>query len=62
MAAVRRIVIDPTCGKRLYEDQAFRTVVREELRWFCTEECARRFLESPWRYEDEEFSDRQKPR
>lgn len=53
-----RPVVDPTCGKALREDEAVTAVVRRELRFFCSKECARLFLEAPWRYEDEEWEDR----
>ena len=55
-----RVVIDPACGKRMRGDDAVQLEVRGEIRWFCTEECARKFEATPWRYEDEEWVDRPK--
>ena len=54
-----RVVIDPACGVRLRSDEAaVQLEVRGEIRWFCTEACARKFEATPWRYEDEEWVDR----
>ena len=53
-----RVVVDPVCGQRLREDESVSAIVRRELRFFCSKECARKFLLTPWRYEDEEYDDR----
>lgn len=53
-----RVVVDPVCGQRLREEEAVTAVVRREMRFFCSKECARKFLLTPWRYEDEEYDDR----
>jgi YHS domain-containing protein len=54
----RAFVVDPVCGKTLRAEDAVTAVVRREQRFFCSKECARRFLLTPWRYEDEEWADR----
>ena len=54
---VRRVVIDPVCGERMKEAEAVASDIRGERRFFCSEECAARFLNAPWRFEDEEFDD-----
>lgn len=54
-----RFVFDPCCQMLLRPDDAIVIEVRGEARWFCGEECASKFLDAPWRYEDEEFDDRQ---
>lgn len=54
-----RLVVDPVCGACLHEKEAVTIVVRREMRFFCSEECGRKFRETPWRYEDEEWADRQ---
>ena len=54
----RAIVVDPVCGRVLRAHEATLVVVRLELRFFCSEECGRKFLLAPWRYEDEEYADR----
>lgn len=53
-----RVAFDPACGKRIRPDESVRIEVRGEIRWFCSDECAEKFLATPWRYEDEEFVDR----
>lgn len=54
----RALVVDPVCGRVLRARDATKVVVRDELRFFCSEECGRKFLLTPWRYEDEEYADR----
>ena len=55
------IGIDPVCSMRVYEADALKVEVRGEIRWFCSEDCARRFSATPWRFEDEEYNDRNVP-
>jgi len=54
----RAFVVDPVCGEALRARDATTVVVRRELRFFCSKECGRKFLLTPWRYEDEEYADR----
>lgn len=54
----RALVVDPVCGEPLRAEEAVTAVVRRELRFFCSKECAREFLLAPWRFEDEEWADR----
>jgi YHS domain-containing protein len=56
-----RLVVDPVCGASLREEKAITAIVRREVRFFCSKECGRKFLAAPWRYEDEEWVDRQPP-
>lgn len=52
------IGIDPVCNERVYAEDAVKFEVRGEIRWFCSGECAARFADAPWRFEDEEYHDR----
>ena len=53
------IGFDPACGARVREEDAVKLEVRGEIRWFCSDACATRFAATPWRFEDEEYHDRQ---
>ena len=53
------MAIDPVCGEALRQETALVEEIRNEIRFFCGEECAARFANAPWRYEDEEWVDRQ---